>query len=133
MQILIPTVSRSAFFPEKDYFFPKTLIEIAGRPMIELVVSELRRHFPSAKFTFVADQGDVRRFSLDRTMKLAGGKDSHVVEKFAETSGGLCSCLLAIDGLDLDQPLLIANSDQVIFEDLAAHVARFEKRVLLYP
>ena len=43
MQVLIPISSRSSFFPDEDYFFPKPLIEVAGRPMIELVITHLKK------------------------------------------------------------------------------------------
>ena len=127
MQILIPISARSSFFPEEDYFFPKPLIEVAGRPMIELVIAQLKKQIKAAEFTFVIDRDDARAFSIDRTVTLAAGEGTRVVERMGETSGALCSCLLAIDALDPEAPLLISNSDQIITADLGAHIARFEK------
>lgn len=127
MQILVPISGRSAFFPVEDFYFPKPLIEVAGRPMAELVVSQLKRQFPAAAFTFVVDRDEARSFSLDRTLELAAGAGAQMVERLGETSGALCSCLLAIDALDMDAPLIISNSDQIIDTDLAGHIERFEK------
>ena len=127
MQVLIPISARSPFFPEEDYFFPKPLIEVAGRPMIELVIVMLKKQLKDANFTFVIDQNDARTFSIDRTVELAAGQGTCVVERMGNTSGALCSCLLAIDALDPEAPLLISNSDQITTADLGAHIARFQK------
>lgn len=125
MQILIPISGHSAFFPKEEFYFPKPLIEIAGKPMIELVISQLQHQFSNARFIFVVDRDDTRSFSLDRTLALLAGAGSHIVEKPGHTSGALCSCLLAVNTLDLDQPLIIANSDQIIEHDLSQSVATF--------
>jgi dTDP-glucose pyrophosphorylase len=126
MQVLIPISSRSSFFPIEEYFFPKPLIEVAGLPMIELVVTQIKKQLNNPKFTFVIDREDARAFSIDRICKLAGGAGTNVVERMGETSGALCSCLLAIGALDQSSPVLIANSDQIITADLGAHIERFE-------
>jgi dTDP-glucose pyrophosphorylase len=126
MQVLIPMSSRSSFFPNEEYFFPKPLIEVAGRPMIELVVKQLKKQLNNPKFTFVIDHEDALAFSIDRICKLAGGTGTNVIERMGETSGALCSCLLAIGALDPSTPLLVANSDQIITADLGARIELFE-------
>ena len=125
MQILIPISGHSSFFPRQEFYFPKPLIEIAGRPMIALVIEQLQRQFSNADFVFVVDREDARAFSLDRTLTLLSSPNARIVEKPGHTSGALCSCLLAVDALDLDKPLIIANSDQVIDEDLAQALHTF--------
>jgi len=125
MQILIPISGHSPFFPKEEFYFPKPLIEIAGKPMIELVIEQLQHQFSEARFIFVVDRDDSRSFSLDRTLSLLVGTKSTIVEKPGRTSGALCSCLLAIDSLDLEQPLIIANSDQIFEIDLAQLVSTF--------
>jgi dTDP-glucose pyrophosphorylase len=127
MQVLIPISSRTSFFPSEEYFFPKPLIEVAGRPMIELVVNQLKRQLTNPQFTFVIDRDDARTFSIDRICELAAGSKTHVIERMGETSGALCSCLLAIGALDPHAPLLISNSDQIISADLSARLERFER------
>ena len=127
MQILIPISSKSSFFPNEEYFFPKPLIEVVGTPMIELVINQLKRDLRDPAFIFVIDREEARAFSVDHTLKLAAGGNTKVVERLGETSGALCSCLLAIDELDPDVPLLIANSDQIITSDLKQHIERFDR------
>ena len=127
MQVLIPISSRTSFFPSEEYFFPKPLIEVASRPMIELVVNQLKRQLTNPKFTFVIDRDDARTFSIDRICELVGGSGTHVIERTGQTSGALCSCLLAIEALDPYAPLLISNSDQIISADLSAQLSSFDR------
>lgn len=118
MQILIPIASYSSFFPTEDFQFPKPLVHVSGKPMIEVVVDNLITQFPDADFLFVADEELLDEFSLAGTLGQICSNSLRIFSKKGETQGGLCSCLLAIDAIDPDRPLLIANSDQVIFGDL---------------
>ena len=127
MQVLIPISSRSHFFPKENYFFPKPLIEVAGYPMIELVITQLKKQLKNTNFVFVIDRDDARVFSIDRIVELAGGNGTRVIERMGETSGALCSCLLAIEALDPKAPILISNSDQIVSAAIGEHIARFEK------
>jgi len=117
MQILIPISGYSPFFTKEEFYFPKPLIEVAGKPMIELVVRQFHS-FNDAKFIFVIDKQDAINFSLDKTINLICGNNSKIIYKNGETSGSLCSCMLSIDSVDHEQPLVISNSDQIIEESL---------------
>lgn len=128
MQLLIPIAGHSQFFPKEEFYFPKPLIEVAGRPMIELVIKHLKSQFSNAKFIFVIDREDRCLFSLDRTLKLLAGEGTLITEKPGVTSGALPSCLLAVDLLDLDQPIITVNSDQIIEEDLSNFVDFFQAK-----
>jgi NDP-sugar pyrophosphorylase family protein len=128
MQILIPMAGPSPFFPPDEYFFPKSLIEVAARPMIQHVIENLRTIDKKARFIFVIQQDDVRRFSLDRTLKLLAGEECTVVCLEAPTRGALCSALMAVDTIDLDSPLVVANGDQLIADDLSGILGEFRAR-----
>ena len=128
MQILIPISGHSVFFPKEEFYFPKPLIEVAGSPMIELVIKPLKQQFRNAHFIFVVDRDDTRSFDLGNTLALLSGDNLQIVEKPGNTSGPLCSCLLAIDTLDLDQPLIISSSDQIIDSDLSQFVDAFRSK-----
>jgi dTDP-glucose pyrophosphorylase len=127
MQVLLPISTQSPFFPANDFFFPKPLIEVAGKPMIELVIGQLKKQLKNTKFTVVLPRDEARMFSIDRIVQLAAGGGTQVIERAGQTAGALCSCLLAIDKLDHDAPLLISNSDQMISADIESIVSEFEK------
>ena len=71
---------------------------------------------------------DVRTFSLNSTLRLITDGKCTIVERDGVTSGALCSCLLAIDDLDLENELIIANSDQVIDYDISKCVSHFREQ-----
>lgn len=125
MKVLVPISGRTSFFPQDDYFFPKPLVEVVGMPMIELVVQQLKKALSDTTFTFVIDRDDARTFSLDRTLQLAAGPTAKIIERPGPTSGALCSCLLAVDDIDPEAPLLISNSDHVLTADLRAKIDYF--------
>ena len=127
VQVLVPISSYSSFFPREEFYFPKPLVEVIDDPMIKVVVSKLQQQLDISRFFFVIGQHESRSFSLDRTLQLIAGSDSVILEKNGETSGALSSCLLAIDELDADQPLVIANSDQIIDYDLRCVVNSFSE------
>jgi NDP-sugar pyrophosphorylase family protein len=128
MKILVPMIVPDPFFPPEDYHFPKPLIEVAGEPMINRVVTPLLRHFPEAEFIFMTRADDCRRFDLDGALRQIAPQRATIIEVQGETRGAVCTCLLAIERLDEDDELIIVNSDQIIDADLGAAVATFRQR-----
>ena len=86
--------------------------------MIEIILSQLEMHFENPFFVFVIDPHDALSFSLGEILGILTNGRSIVIEKPGSTSGALCSCLLAIDAINHDEPLIICNSDQIIDDDL---------------
>jgi len=125
IQILVPMAGPSDFFKPEDYPFPKPLIEVGGRPMIQRVVENLQTAGKTVSFTFVVPQDHIGRFSLDRTLRLLA-PDCNIIPLRGTTRGGLCSALLAIDTIDPDQPLVLSNSDQILDLDLGSLIGSFE-------
>jgi dTDP-glucose pyrophosphorylase len=124
MQILVPLAGRSPFFKPEDYPFPKPLIEIGGRPMIERVIENLKGISGVTKFIFVVRQEDVARFSLDTTLRLIS-PGCEIVSLRNDTKGALCSALMAIDKFSDNLPLIICNGDQIIEADFSAITPSF--------
>ena len=128
MQVLIPMAAKSAFFPPEQFFFPKPLIEVDGRPMIERVIGGLDRTLRGCQYFFVVSSEDVASYSLDGTLKLLAGEGSTILPISAPTRGGLCSALLAADRLNFDDEIIIMNGDQIIDVDYNTVAAYFRSR-----
>ena len=126
MNILIPIAGEDRFFKPEEYFFPKPLVEIAGTPMIELCMRSLVRQFPAAHFIFVVQNEHCTKYSLDGMLRILTNDRCTIVRLNQATKGALCSALLAIDDIPPDEPLAIANGDQIIDADLGALVGRIE-------
>ena len=124
VQILVPIAGSSPFFSPDEYPFPKPLIEVGGVMMIERVINNLKTIGPDTEFIFVVRQQDVAQFSLDNTLKLLC-PTGQVLALKNPTKGALCSALLSIDRLKRDAPLVIANGDQLIDDDLETILSDF--------
>ncbi|MBL7750469.1 MAG: glycosyltransferase family 2 protein, partial [Chitinophagaceae bacterium] len=132
LQILIPIAGGNAFFSDHaEYQFPKPLVEIDGKPMIQWVYENLSEiGNKEKKFVFILREEDCTRFHLDQTVNILTDGQASVIRLKEETKGAVCSCLMAIDFLDPEQPLLIANGDQIIEKDLDAAIKYFQKNDL---
>lgn len=111
INVLIPAMGKSLFF--KESFFPKPVIDVAGETMLERVVKNYNS-LNQKKFVFIFDRKDCAEFHLDESAGLLTEPNSDVLILENETAGALCSCLMAIEKIDLDSPLFISNCDQVI-------------------
>jgi len=118
LQIIVPMGGKAARFQERGYTFPKPLIEIGNRSMIELVLENLAPPQPH-QFTFVCRKEHLTQFYLGDMLRLLA-PGCRIIPLEQDTAGALCSVLLAIDDLDLDDELLIANGDQFITGGLDA-------------
>ncbi len=113
IRILIPSMGTSAFF--KDSFFPKPLYEIGGKTILEMVAEDYNE-LPDKQFIFVFSKEDCQQFHLDLSAKVLC-PDCEVIQLRNQTAGALCTCLMAIESINDDQPLIISNGDQVIDVD----------------
>jgi dTDP-glucose pyrophosphorylase len=98
---------------ELGYPYPSPLIEIDGLPLIQRVVENLQELGQDITFTAVLREEDCRKFHLDNTVQLLAGGRANIVPLQNETAGALCSVLMAIEHFNTEQPLIIANVDQL--------------------
>ena len=128
MIVLIPLAAPTdPFFSRSDYHFPKPLIELQGRPMVELVIDNLRTLDEDVRFVFVLRSEDCRAFNLDQVVRLAARGAADVVILDRPTDGALCSCLMAIDHIVDGEPLVVANGDQILDIDLPGAISSFRR------
>lgn len=123
INILLPAMGKSAFF--KDAYFPKSLTEINGKTMVEMVVDNFKC-LEAKKYVFVFHDEDCKRFHLDSSVKLLSST-SQVIRLHNQTAGALCTCLMAVDFINAEVPLIIANSDQIIDVDYKDIIDQFDR------
>ncbi len=126
LNVLIPLAGQSAFFEGADHPFPKPLVEFLGKPMIQHVVENLSSlQGGRVRFIFVLREEECRKFHLDSTLRLLAGNDAVILKLQNATQGAACSALLAVEYIGNDEPLLIANADQLFELDLDPYIRRF--------
>lgn len=110
LNVLIPMAGAGSRFEQAGYTFPKPLIEVNGKPMIQLVVENLA---VKAHFIFVVQKAHRTKYNLDTLLSLIAPGCS-IVEVEGITQGAACTALQAKHLIDSEQPLLFANSDQFV-------------------
>lgn len=124
MNLLIPMAGRGSRFVEAGYKEPKPFIEFLGKRMIQHVVDAFPFH---AKKIFVMQEDHYREYGewMLQTFPL-----SAIVTTDGVTEGAACTCLLAKNLIDNDQPLAILNSDNIIdlgdYHGLASLIAAYQ-------
>ena len=110
MNVLIPMAGAGNRFQQAGYTFPKPLIEVRGKPMIQVVVENLNIE---ATFIYVVQREHRAKYNLDTLLNLIT-PNCKIVEVDGITEGAACTTLLAKEHINTDEPLLMANSDQFV-------------------
>lgn len=125
--VIIPMAGAGARFSAAGYTVPKPLIDVAGRPMIRRVLDNLA---PAARRWVLLVREDHRVAAEQALRPLLDTADIQFVTVDRQTEGAACTVLLARRQLDPDEPMMIANSDQLVDFDAAAYVEDCRRRRL---
>ena len=116
INIVIPMAGRGSRFAKAGYEFPKPLIDVNGRPMIEVVTQNIaprRQH----RFIYICQQEHLEKYGLsERLKKISPNCEIIAIDHI--TDGAACTVLLAERYIDNDDPMMIANSDQFVDTDI---------------
>lgn len=124
LNILIPMAGKSTFDVSNSNAFPKVLTDVNGKLLIERS-SESFTSLPHNKKIIVAIPKDqISDYKLDKVLPLLD-ETIELCSINDETQGAVCSAMLAIEHLDLDEPLIISSFEQVLDLDLAPYIDKF--------
>jgi beta-phosphoglucomutase-like phosphatase (HAD superfamily)/dTDP-glucose pyrophosphorylase len=110
LNVLIPMAGAGSRFAQQGYTFPKPLIEVHGKPMIQVIVENLNIE---ANYHFIVQKEHYDKYNLKYLLNLIA-PGCTITQVDGLTSGAAVTTLLAREYIDNDQPLLIANSDQFL-------------------
>tara|TARA_R110000772_G_scaffold82558_2_gene175041 strand:+ start:3796 stop:5145 length:1350 start_codon:yes stop_codon:yes gene_type:complete len=108
MNVIIPMAGAGSRFAEAGFSFPKPLIDVNGKPMIQVVVENIGL---DSNYIFLVQKEHRKKYHLDNMLPLIA-PNCKVIEVDGITEGAACTTLLAKDIIDNDSPLFFANSDQ---------------------
>ena len=122
INIVVPMAGHGSRFANAGYTDPKPLIPIGGRPMIEVVIDNLRPSQPH-RFIFLCQQTHLDQYGLGARLE-AIAPGCAIVPVAQVTQGAACTVLLARALIDDATPLMIANCDQYIDAGIDDYLAR---------
>ena len=110
LNVLIPMAGAGSRFEKAGYTFPKPLIDVNGKPMIQVVVDNLNL---DANFIYIIQKSHRQKYNLDTLLNLITPNCS-IIEVDGITEGAACTALMAKELINNDKPLFFANSDQYV-------------------
>lgn len=126
LNIVIPMAGRGSRFVDAGYILPKPLILVHGKPMISVVVNNIKP-MQDHRFIFIVLKEHIDTYQVDEQLKaLVPGSEVVVVDRVTE--GAACTVLLAKELINNDSPLMIANSDQWVDVDIDKYLKIMETK-----
>lgn len=110
LNVLIPMAGAGSRFAQAGYTFPKPLIEVRGKPMIQTVVDNLNME---ANYIFIVQKEHYEKYNLKYLLNLIA-QNCKIVQVDGLTEGAACTTLLAKEFINNEEPLVMANSDQFV-------------------
>ena len=127
MIIVLPMTGPNRFKSE-EYFYPKPLLEIYQRPMVQVALEGYFDMDVSLYVPIISDKDKVE-FSLDAVLEqILIEKNHKIITLKGATSGSLCTTMLAVDEVDRNEELLIINYDQYLDFDLSSVISAFRDK-----
>jgi dTDP-glucose pyrophosphorylase len=127
MNIVIPMAGAGSRFAQAGYAKPKPFIDVAGKPMIVRVLENLA--CSEGRYFLIA-----RKEHMDQEVRLVRRIEQEFNANFVPiegpTEGAACTILYARQWINNDEPLMVANSDQIVDMDVRAFIADCAKRDL---
>jgi dTDP-glucose pyrophosphorylase len=124
INIVIPMAGHGSRFSKAGFHDPKPLIQVHGKPMIQLVIENLKPNIPH-RFIFICQAAHLNNYPLRSLLEtLAPGCE--IIEVMHVTEGAACTILLAKNMINNLNPLMIANCDQYIDCDINKYLRLLE-------
>ena len=108
MKIIIPMAGRGKRFEDAGYSFPKPLIDINGKTMIQIIIENLNF---SAEHILICQKEHYEKYALKELLDLIT-PNCKIIQVSEITEGAACTALLSKESINNDEELIIANSDQ---------------------
>ena len=110
LNVIIPMAGMGSRFAQAGYTFPKPLIQVRNKPMIQVVVENLGIE---ANYIFIAQKEHCEKYNIEAMLSLIS-PGCKVLQVDGLTEGAACTALIASELIDNENPLIFANSDQFV-------------------
>ena len=123
LNIIIPMAGAGKRFLDAGFTFPKPLIEIKGRPMIQWVIDCININ---ANYIFLIQKNHQEKYNISSMLNIMK-PGCRVIEIDELTEGAACTVLLAKKFINFKKPLIICNSDQYFEWNSSKSIYNFKK------
>jgi len=124
LNILIPMGGKDTFSVSEQNAYPKILSDVEGKLLIERAAMPFIKIKTDKKITVTIPEKQINDYKLNKVLPLLDAS-LEVFSLSGDTQGAACSCLLAIDKLELDSPLIISSFEQVLDVDVEHYLNVF--------
>jgi HAD superfamily hydrolase (TIGR01509 family) len=114
--LVIPAAGQGKRFTEQGFIYPKPFIDVNGQPMLRRVLDNFKGE--GRPIVLMQNQHIFRYAAHDHF------PEATIVNVNGLTEGAACTVLLARGLIDNGNELILANSDQLVLEDLSEFFAR---------
>lgn len=127
LNIVIPMAGAGSRFVDAGFTVPKPFIDVCSVAMIERVLENLK--VLNSRYILIARDEHLvsEKAAFDR---LRDNYNCEILTVDKLTEGAACTILLSSWLINNDDPLLLANSDQIVEMDIAAFINDSKKRKL---
>lgn len=123
MNVIIPMAGSNGRAADTEYV--RGLQEVERKTVLQHAFESLQ-DVEADRFVAVVKREDADAFHIDDVVRLLRpGAD--VVVAGGRTMGAACTCMLAVDRIEMDEPLLIVGSDQLLTVSAAGIIGEFEE------
>ena len=110
LNVLIPMAGAGSRFCDAGYSLPKPLINVNGKPMIQVVVENINI---DANYIYIIQKQHREKYNLDTVLNIIT-PNCRIVEVDGLTEGAACTSLISKELINNENPLFFANSDQFV-------------------
>lgn len=115
---------RGSRFADAGYELPKPLIDVNGKPMIEVVTNNISPRCEH-RFIYICQEEHLNKYNLsDELERMSPGCRIITIDHITE--GAACTVLLSEKYIDNDDEMMIANSDQYVDTDINDYIPKIK-------
>lgn len=115
VSLIVPMAGEGTRFSNIGVKTPKPLISLGGVALFELVLWNLRSKMLSKIVLITRKEHNLKSREADLSRKLDAQVE--IIEVSGTTEGPASSVLLGLESVDLEHPVVVANSDQFVVFD----------------
>ena len=127
LNIVFPAAGKSQRFKDVGVLTPKPLIEVHGISLLHWAISNFSMNSNDRIFAITLEQDQVKKYFVTNFPKLAS--QINFIEIDSVTTGPAATVLHALQYIDAEESVVIANTDQYIFSDLKDFLDLIRRKV----